>query len=156
MRVHLIVVGRLRAGPEQTLVDDYLSRFDKTGRALGLTLGGVTEVEDRKSNGPLGEAELLRKARPQGAITWVLDERGQQMTSPSFAKALAVQRDVGQRDLAIMIGGAEGLDPSLRSEAAKAVSFGTMVWPHMLARVMLAEQLYRAATILSGGPYHRE
>jgi len=155
MRVHLLAVGRLRGGPERALVDDYLSRFEKTGRGLGLTLGGVAEVEDRKSGGPEGEAHLLRKAMPEGAELWVLDERGRQMTSPDFADAMAQARDSGRRDLALMIGGADGLDPALRSEATRTISFGSMVWPHMLARVMLCEQLYRAATILSGGPYHR-
>jgi 23S rRNA (pseudouridine1915-N3)-methyltransferase len=155
MRVHLLAVGRLRGGPERALVDGYLSRFEKTGRGLGLTLGGVVEVEDRKSGGPEGEAQLLRKAIPEGAELWVLDERGQQMTSPDFADTMAQTRDTGRRDLALMIGGADGLAPALRSEATRAIAFGTMVWPHMLARVMLCEQLYRATTILSGGPYHR-
>lgn len=155
MRVHVVAVGRLRNGPERELVDDYLSRFDKTGRGLGLTSGGVAEVEDRRSGGPEAEADLLRRAVPDGAEIWVLDERGQQIASPDFARALADLRDRGRRDLALMIGGADGLSPALRSEAARAISFGPMVFPHMLARVMLCEQLYRAATILSGGPYHR-
>ena len=99
MRVHLLAVGRLRGGPERALVDDYLSRFEKTGRGLGLTLGGVAEVEDRKSGGPEGEAHLLRKAMPEGAELWVLDERGRQMTSPDFADAMAQARDSGRRDL---------------------------------------------------------
>ena len=155
MRVHLCAVGRLRAGPEQALIDDYLTRFDRTGRMLGLTSGGVTEVEDRKGGGMQAEADLLRRAVPRGAQLWVMDERGVQMTSPQFADHLAGLRDAGQGDLAICIGGADGLAPDFRAEAAMAISFGAMVWPHMLARVMLAEQLYRAASILSGGPYHR-
>jgi 23S rRNA (pseudouridine1915-N3)-methyltransferase len=155
MRVHVCAVGRLRAGPEQQMIDDYLTRFDRTGRALGLTSGGVTEVEDRKGGGMAAEADLLRRALPRGAALWVLDERGEALTSPHFAARLAAQRDAGQGDLAICIGGADGLAPALRAEAALAISLGRMVWPHMLVRVMLAEQLYRAATILSGGPYHR-
>jgi 23S rRNA (pseudouridine1915-N3)-methyltransferase len=155
VRVHVLAVGRLRTGPERDLVDDYLSRFEKTGRGLGLTLGGVIEVEDRKSGGKDGEAHLLRKAMPEGAALWALDERGRQMGSPDFAQALADERDTGRRDVVMMIGGADGLQPGLRSEADRLISFGAMVWPHMLARVMLSEQLYRAATILSGGPYHR-
>jgi 23S rRNA (pseudouridine1915-N3)-methyltransferase len=155
VKVHLCVVGRLRAGPERSLVDDYLTRFDRAGRSLGLTLGDVTEVEDRKSGSIAAEAALLRRAVPKGATLWVLDERGVQMTSPDFAARVAGVRDAGRGDLAICIGGAEGLDPDLRSGAALAISFGRLVWPHMLARVMLAEQLYRAASILSGSPYHR-
>ncbi len=156
MRIHVLAVGRLRNGPERALVDDYLSRFEKTGRNLGLTLGGVIEVEDRKSTGRAAEAQLLRKAMPEDAELWVLDERGRQLSSPDFAKAIAKNRDEGRRDLVLMIGGADGLDPTLRSEAKLSISFGAMVWPHMLARVMLSEQLYRAANILAGGPYHRE
>lgn len=155
MRVHICAVGRLRGGPEQDLVDDYLTRFDRTGRALGLGSGGVTEVEDRKGGGMAAEAELLRRAIPKGATHWVLDERGQMLSSPEFADRLAAARDAGQGDLAICIGGADGLARDLRDEAALAISFGHMVWPHMLARAMLAEQLYRAASILAGGPYHR-
>ena len=81
---------------------------------------------------------------PRGATLWVLDERGVQMTSPDFADRLAAARDAGRGDLAICIGGADGLDPPFRAEAALAISFGRMVWPHMLVRVMLAEQMYRA------------
>jgi 23S rRNA (pseudouridine1915-N3)-methyltransferase len=155
MRVHLCLVGRLKGGPEKSLVDDYLSRFDRGGRALGLSLGEVIEVEDRKGGGMAAEAELLRRALPRGATLWVLDERGAQLSSPDFAERLAGVRDAGRGDLALCIGGADGLDPALRAEAALAISLGRMVWPHMLARVMLAEQLYRAGQILSGTPYHR-
>ena len=155
MKVHICAVGRLRAGPEASLMDDYLSRFDKTGRGLGLTLGGVSEVEDRKGGGMAAEAQLLRKALPKSGELWVLDERGRQLTSPEFADHLAMLRDRGVGDLAICIGGADGLHPDLRQEANFALSFGKMVWPHMLARVMLTEQLYRAASILAGSPYHR-
>jgi 23S rRNA (pseudouridine1915-N3)-methyltransferase len=155
MKVHICAVGRLRPGPEAALIDDYLTRFDRTGRALGLTAGGVIEVDDRKGGGPQAEAALLRKALPKAGTLWVLDERGTVMTSPDFADRLAHTRDRGTGDLAICIGGADGLHPDLRSDADFALSFGKMVWPHMLARVMLAEQLYRAASILSGAPYHR-
>ncbi|MCT4685293.1 MAG: 23S rRNA (pseudouridine(1915)-N(3))-methyltransferase RlmH [Roseicyclus sp.] len=155
MRVHLCVVGRLRGGPEKDLVDDYLKRFDRSGRALGLTLGEVVEVEDRKGGGMAAEAELLRRALPRGAALWIMDERGAQLTSPEFAGRLGAARDAGQGDVALCIGGADGLDPALRAEAALAISLGRMVWPHMLVRVMLAEQLYRAGQILAGTPYHR-
>ena len=127
MRVTICAVGRLRKGPEKDLIDDYTTRFDRTGRALGL--------------GPLS---LI-----------ALDERGSLMGSPEFATALARFRDDGCSDLAFLIGGADGLAPELRARADLSLSFGPMVWPHMLARVMLAEQLYRAASILAGAPYHR-
>ncbi|MBY4894436.1 23S rRNA (pseudouridine(1915)-N(3))-methyltransferase RlmH [Rhodobacteraceae bacterium N5(2021)] len=154
MKVHLCVVGRLKKGPEKALLDDYLRRFDKTGRGLGLSLGQVVEVEDRKGGGMAAEAELIR-ARLPGAVFWVMDERGEIMTSPEFAERLGAQRDRGIGDLALVIGGADGIDPGLRADAGSAISFGKMVWPHMLARVMLSEQLYRAASILAGSPYHR-
>ena len=155
MRVSLCVVGRLRAGPERDLIDDYLTRFDRTGRALGLGPASVIEVEDKKGGGSAAEAALLRRAIPDGALLVTLDERGKVMTSPEFANKLAGWRDNSQRDLAFVIGGSDGIAPELRAEADFSLSFGKMVWPHMLARVMLCEQLYRAANILSGGPYHR-
>ena len=155
MRVHICAVGRLRSGPEKSLIDDYLTRFDRTGRALGLGPARVVEVEDKKNLGMSAEADLLRNALPKGALICTLDERGKLLSSPDFAGKMADWRDSGRQDLALIIGGADGIDPSLRAEADFSISFGKMVWPHMLVRVMLAEQIYRAATILSGSPYHR-
>lgn len=155
MRVQICAVGRLRAGPERALIDDYLMRFDRTGRALALGPAAVHEVEDKKGGGMAAEADLLARAVPDGAVLVVLDERGRMLTSPDFAQSLAGWRDQGRQDAAFVIGGADGIAPDLRARADLAMSFGAMVWPHMLVRVMLAEQLYRAATILSGGPYHR-
>jgi len=155
MRVHLCAVGRLRAGPERALVDDYLKRFDRTGRPLGLGPATEHEVEDKRGGGMAGEAALLERACPDGARRVVLDERGAVIDSPTFARRLADWRDEGVGDLALLIGGADGMAPDLRAGADLALSFGAMVWPHLLVRVMLAEQLYRAASILAGGPYHR-
>ncbi|WP_343080576.1 23S rRNA (pseudouridine(1915)-N(3))-methyltransferase RlmH [Ostreiculturibacter nitratireducens] len=155
MRLHICAVGRLRAGPERALVDDYLTRFDRTGRALGLGPAVVHEVEDKKGGGMAAEAELLSRAVPDGAVLAVLDERGKTLSSPDFAAELARWRDAGRGDAAFVIGGADGIHPSLRDRADFSLSFGKMVWPHMLVRVMLAEQLYRAASILAGTPYHR-
>lgn len=155
MRVQICAVGRLRAGPELALIDDYLARFDRTGRALSLGPAEMREVEDRKGGGMAAEAALLSRAIPDRAVVLALDERGRTMTSPDFADTLARHRDDGAQDLALLIGGADGLDPALRDRADLTLSFGRMVWPHMLARVMLSEQLYRAATILAGSPYHR-
>ncbi|WP_435165841.1 23S rRNA (pseudouridine(1915)-N(3))-methyltransferase RlmH [Falsirhodobacter sp. 1013] len=155
MRVHLCAVGRLRQGPERELVDDYTTRFDRTGRALSLGPLSVHEVEDRKNGGMEAEAELLARAVPSGALVCVMDERGRTLSSPDFADHLARWRDGGRQDVAFVIGGADGLAPAFRNRADFALSFGQMVWPHMLVRVMLTEQLYRAASILSGAPYHR-
>ena len=156
MRVHICAVGRLRSGPERDLLDDYLARFDRTGRALGLGPAAITEVEDRKGGGMGAEAELLDRAIPKGALTVALDERGKLLSSPDFADLLGRWRDEGRGDAAFVIGGADGIEPALRDRADFKLSFGKMVWPHMLARVMLAEQLYRAASILAGAPYHRQ
>jgi len=155
MRLHICAVGRMRAGPERTLLDDYIQRADRTGRALGLGPTTLHEVEDKKGGGPAPEAALLERALPQGAVRVALDERGRILSSPEFASKLSGWRDAGRGDLAFIIGGADGIDPGLCASADETVSFGTMVWPHMLARVMLAEQIYRATTILAGGPYHR-
>ncbi|AGT07486.1 23S rRNA (pseudouridine(1915)-N(3))-methyltransferase RlmH [Paracoccus aminophilus] len=155
MRLVLAAVGRLRKGPEATLISDYLDRFAKAGRSLGLPPVSVLEVEDKRGGGMATEAELLLRAIPDGAALIILDERGQMLTSPEFATRLGNWRDQA-RDVCLVIGGADGIDPSLRARADLAISFGKMVWPHMLVRVMVAEQLYRAATILSGSPYHRE
>ena len=155
MRVHICAVGRLRTGPERVLFDDYLPRFDRTGRAHALGPATLIEVEDKKGGGMSAEATLLDRVIPQGAVLAVLDERGKEITSPEFADTLAGWRDAGRSDLALVIGGADGIAPELRTRADFALSFGRMVWPHMLVRVMLAEQLYRAASILAGSPYHR-
>lgn len=156
LRVRIAAVGRLAArAPEAALIDDYLGRFAQAGRPLGLGPAEVAEVEDRKGGGKTAEAALLSRQLPEGAALIALDERGRLMSSPDFAAALARFRDDGRSDAVFLIGGADGLDPDLRDRADLALSFGAMVWPHMLARVMLAEQLYRAATILAGSPYHR-
>ncbi|MGH1330326.1 MAG: 23S rRNA (pseudouridine(1915)-N(3))-methyltransferase RlmH [Paracoccaceae bacterium] len=155
MRVSICAVGRLRAGPEHDLIEDYLTRFDRSGRALGLGPAKVLEVEAKKGGGMEAEAELLERAIPKGALIACLDERGRVMSSPEFANQIGDWRDAGRSDLALIIGGADGISPALRARADFKLSFGKMVWPHMLARVMLSEQLYRAASILAGSPYHR-
>lgn len=155
MRVTIVAVGRLRAGPEHEMIADYLQRFERTGRALSLGPARLVEVEDRKNLGMEAEAVLIERALPVGSLTVTLDERGQMLTSPEFAALLARWRDEGRQEAAFVIGGADGIAPALRARGDQSVSFGRMVWPHMLVRVMLAEQLYRAASILSGAPYHR-
>ena len=130
-------------------------RFNRTGKPLALGPMFEVEVEDKKGGGMAAEAELLARAVPAGAVLVTLDDRGKVLSSPDFAAQLARWRDGGRQDVAFVIGGADGIDPGLRAKADFSISFGQMVWPHMLVRVMLAEQLYRAATILSGGPYHR-
>ena len=153
MKLHLVAVGRLRKGPEKVLVDDYLDRFARTGRALGLPPINLVEL-DARGAGQGAEADLIARALPSGAAVAILDERGRQLTSPELARQIETWRDQA-RDVAFVIGGADGLTDELRARADLAISFGAVVWPHMLVRVMLAEQLYRAAAILAGAPYHR-
>ncbi|MCA0042027.1 23S rRNA (pseudouridine(1915)-N(3))-methyltransferase RlmH [Celeribacter litoreus] len=155
MRVQICAVGRLRGGPEAALISDYTTRFDRTGRALGLGPLTLSEVEDKKGGGMPAEAALLERAIPNGAVIVTMDERGQLLSSPEFADKLANWRDAGRSDVTFVIGGADGIDPSLRAKADFSISLGKMVWPHMLVRAMLTEQLYRAASILAGSPYHR-
>jgi 23S rRNA (pseudouridine1915-N3)-methyltransferase len=149
-------VGRLRGGPEADLIADWTRRFERTGRPLGLGALEITEIDDRKAGGPAGEAALLSRAIPDGAATCALDERGRQLASPDLAALLARWRDDGRGEAAFLIGGADGLDRRMCEGADVVLSLGRMVWPHRLARVMLTEQLYRAATILAGTPYHRD
>ncbi|MEO1308422.1 MAG: 23S rRNA (pseudouridine(1915)-N(3))-methyltransferase RlmH [Pseudomonadota bacterium] len=155
MQVHILAVGRLRPGPEHALVSDYLTRAQKAGRGLGFSGFDVIEVEERKGGGMAAEAALIRKSLPKGSIFVALDERGQKLSSPDLADRVATWRDDGQRAATFVIGGADGLDPSLRADADYSLSLGPMVWPHMLVRVMVAEQLYRSVSILAGSPYHR-
>lgn len=154
MRIDLIAVGRMRGTAEAGLVGEYLDRFGRSGRGLGLPAVNLVEVEDRKGGGMAAEARLIERALPPASCLVILDERGQMLASPEFARHLSGWRDTG-RDVAFVIGGADGIDPALRAKADLAISFGKMVWPHMLVRVMLSEQIYRAATILAGSPYHR-
>jgi 23S rRNA (pseudouridine1915-N3)-methyltransferase len=159
MRIGLFAVGRLKAGPEKDLAARYLDRFAKAGPAIGLEFSRVVEVQESRLPQAEGrkreEAAMLDKALPDGAVLILLDERGKALGSGEFAAMLGRFRDDGKRDLMIAIGGADGLDPDLVARADAQICFGRMTWPHQLVRIMAAEQLYRAVTILSGHPYHR-
>jgi 23S rRNA (pseudouridine1915-N3)-methyltransferase len=133
---------------------DYAERATASGRALGLAPVEILEVEARKP-GKAAEAETIL-ARAQGAQLIACDERGRAMASRDFAARLAALRDEGVRHLAFAIGGADGLDATVTGAAIQTLSFGPQTWPHALARTMLAEQVYRAVTILAGAPYHRD
>ena len=154
MKITLLAIGRLPRSPEAELVKLYADRATAAGRALGLGPVEVVEVEARKP-GKAAEAEALR---PHLADAHVIacDEHGSARTSRAFAQDVARLRDDGIRRLALVIGGADGLDPDLLAQAHARLAFGPQTWPHALARAMLAEQLYRAVTILSGSPYHRD
>lgn len=154
MRISLICVGKLGSAPEAALARDYAERATASGRALGLSPTEIVEVEARKP-GKSTEAEAIL-ARADGAQLIACDEHGRAMTSRDFAARLAALRDDGVRHVAFAIGGADGLDAAVTAAALQTLSFGPQTWPHALARVMLAEQVYRAVTILAGTPYHRD
>lgn len=154
MRIAIVAVGRLARGPEAELVSLYAERATAAGRALGLGPVEVVEVEARKS-GKAGEAEALRP-HLEDAHVIACDEHGKATASRAFAAEVARLRDDGVRRLVFVIGGADGLDPALIAQARGKLAFGPQTWPHALARAMLAEQVYRAVTILAGSPYHRD
>jgi 23S rRNA (pseudouridine1915-N3)-methyltransferase len=159
MKIGICAVGRMKAGPEKELADRYFDRFAKAGPSLGLEYSGLHEIAESRAAATgerrREEAARLRSGIPSGSVLVVLDERGKTVSSEAFASKLADWRDSGQKNCALLIGGPDGHDESLRDEASLLLSFGSMTWPHQLARIMLAEQLYRVATILSGHPYHR-
>lgn len=156
MRLAVAAIGRIKAGPERALADDYRERADAAGRALGL--GPVTEreIDPRRLNGPEAETAALLAAAPAGAKLAVMDERGRALPSRAFADTIALWRDSGARDAVFLIGGAEGMAQAARDRADLVLAFGPATWPHRLARVMLYEQIYRAFTILGGSAYHKE
>ena len=156
MRVTIAAVGRAAPGPERDLVERYRSRAAASGRGIALSPIEIVEIDERKARSSAEQSAGLLSRVPDGAIAIALDERGQPCSSPDFAKKLAMWRDQGRADAVFLIGGADGHDDSLRARADLLLGFGKMVWPHLLARVMLAEQIYRAVSILTGKPYHRE
>ncbi|MCO6391151.1 23S rRNA (pseudouridine(1915)-N(3))-methyltransferase RlmH [Aliihoeflea aestuarii] len=159
MRLSIHAVGRMKAGPERDLVARYLDRLAKAGPAVGLEFGGVTEIAESQARSAeqrmREEAQKLESAAGDSALV-LLDERGRNLTSRAFAEYISKHADSGTRGLVVAIGGADGHDPALRAKADLVLSFGALTWPHQLVRVLLAEQLYRAATILSNHPYHRD
>lgn len=159
MRFILATVGRLKDGAERELYERYRDRFDAQGRALSLGPLQLTELpESRAQSAALrkaDEAQRLLRAAADADVRVVLHETGKAMSSDAFAKWLAARRDAGSKALALMIGGPDGHGPDVLAGATLQLSLGPMTLPHGLARVVLAEQLYRAATILAGHPYHR-
>ncbi|KQN73793.1 23S rRNA (pseudouridine(1915)-N(3))-methyltransferase RlmH [Devosia sp. Leaf64] len=158
MRIAIAAVGRMKSGPERELVSRYLDRAVASGKPLALTEFDVSELNESRAGSAASrkseEAKGLRAALPDGILV-TLDERGKSIGSEAFANLLARWRDEGRPAVSFVIGGADGIDPDFVRSAEMSLSFSPMVWPHQLVRIMLAEQLYRATTILSGHPYHR-
>ncbi len=151
MEIAFVAIGRLKRGPIAELIADYV------GRLPWPVLIHEIDAVDRKNAAETAraEGERLRKHLPKAGRVVALDSGGRQLTSEAFAKQLGAWRDGGTASVAFVIGGAEGLDRRLIDEADMVLSLGALTWPHLLVRAMLAEQLFRAASLLSGHPYHR-
>ena len=154
MRIDLTAIGRLGRSPEAALALDYAERASASGRALGVGPVALVEVESRKP-GKEAEGDALTPHLAPGHVI-ACDERGRALTSRGFAERIARLRDDGVRRLVFVVGGADGLAPAVLERAHERLAFGPQTWPHALVRVMLAEQVYRAVTILAGSPYHRD
>lgn len=159
MRLQVIAVGRLKDGPERALAERYARRFDELARKLGFRGLSLHELPESRASDAAGriaaEAAAIAALIPDKATIVALDERGKNFESTAFATQLGRWRDDGHPAAVFLIGGADGLSPDLRRKATLTMAFGAATWPHQMVRVMLFEQLYRAATILSGHPYHR-
>ena len=159
MRLLIIAVGRLRQGPERELAERYRERFDDIGRKLGfrgLEIQEIAESRARDAGSRITEeAAAISAAIPPKSALVALDERGDNIDSGAFARHLSRWRDDQIANIIFAIGGADGLSPELQRMAQLRMAFGSATWPHQMVRVMLLEQIYRAATILAGHPYHR-
>ena len=159
MRLVVISIGRLKQGPERELSERYRERFDDMGRKLGFRGLDIHEIPESRARDPATrmteEAAAISAATPQKSVLVAMDERGENLDSASFARHLGRWRDEQVANTIFAIGGADGLSPDLRRKAKLRMAFGAATWPHQMVRVMLLEQVYRAATILAGHPYHR-
>lgn len=151
MDIIIAAVGRGRRAPEQVLFETYMKRLPWAWQLVEIPVSKAATSARRKAE----EAQKLRHAVANCEICMALDETGKNIPSQSFAILLQEQRDLGIRKIGFLIGGPDGHDDSARQVCQRTLSFGTMTWPHMLARAMLAEQLFRAYTIVSNHPYHR-
>jgi 23S rRNA (pseudouridine1915-N3)-methyltransferase len=159
MRLLVVSIGRLKQGPERELAERYRERFEDIGRKLGFRGLEIHEISESRARDAATriaeEAAAISAAIPEKAVLVALDERGKSIDSVTFARELGRWRDDGIADTIFTIGGADGLSPDLQRRANLRIAFGSATWPHQMVRVMLLEQIYRAATILSGHPYHR-
>jgi 23S rRNA (pseudouridine1915-N3)-methyltransferase len=159
MRLIVVSIGRLKQGPERELAERYRERFDDIGRKLGFRGLDIHEIPESRARDAATrmaeEAAAISSAIPDKSVLVVLDERGDNLASEGFARHLGRWRDEAIGNTIFAIGGADGLSPELRGKAKLRIAFGSATWPHQMVRVMLLEQIYRAATILAGHPYHR-
>jgi len=159
VKLLLVGVGRLKSGPERELVSRYAERCSASGRNIGFSSFDMREIDESRARRPedrkAEEAAAIEALLPAQARKICLDERGKPMSSEDFAKKLGDWRDAGAGACVMIIGGPDGLDPSLRQKADLVLAFGAMTWPHQIVRALAAEQIFRAMTILAGHPYHR-
>jgi 23S rRNA (pseudouridine1915-N3)-methyltransferase len=159
MRLTVLAVGHARGTSEGALCEDFVHRALSMGRNMGFPAVAVEEVAVSKAREVKArmaeEAGRLSARVPPGAHIVLLDARGKGMTSEDFAEMLGALRDAATKDLCFVIGGPDGLAPLEGKHAGRSLAFGPQTWPHLLVRAMLAEQIYRAMTILAGHPYHR-
>jgi 23S rRNA (pseudouridine1915-N3)-methyltransferase len=159
VRLLIAAVGKLKRGAEQELCAQYLTRAETLGRSLGLSPIAALELTESKAAEAgarkAAEAEALFSKIPETYLPVCLDPRGKARSSEAFAALLAQRRDEGAPGMAFLIGGPDGLGAEVVEKAADVLSLSPMTLPHGLARIVLAEQLYRAVTILAGHPYHR-
>lgn len=156
MKLRITAMGRLRSGPERDMLDDYIERCSATGRAIGLGPLEETQIDNRSLNSKTAESRALEDSLPQNCRLVLLDERGKALSSRQLAEKMGHWRDDGARETVFCIGGADGHDHSVLPKPDLMLAFGPAVWPHKLVRIMLAEQIYRATSILAGTPYHRD
>jgi 23S rRNA (pseudouridine1915-N3)-methyltransferase len=149
----------LKQGPERDLAERYRKRAADAGRGTGLQAIDIVEIKESRADDAarrmLEESIAIANVIPDGAVTVILDERGENMTSASFAGRLQGWRAENKPAVVFVVGGPDGVAAALRQKSGLRLAFGAATWPHQLARIMLLEQLYRAVTILSGHPYHR-
>jgi 23S rRNA (pseudouridine1915-N3)-methyltransferase len=159
MRVVVIAIGRLKQGPERELAERYRERFDDIGRKLGFRGLEIHEIAESRARDTATrmaeEAAAISALIPEKYLLVALDEHGENVDSAAFARHLGRWRDQSVANTIFTIGGADGLSPDLQRKAKLRIAFGSATWPHQMVRVMLLEQIYRAATILAGHPYHR-
>jgi 23S rRNA (pseudouridine1915-N3)-methyltransferase len=159
MRIVVAAVGRLKQGPERDLSERYRKRAADAGRGVGFRGVEIIEIRESKAREAdkrmIEESIALANVIPEGAVTVVLDERGESLDSVGLTDRIKRWRDAGRPAAVFVIGGADGLGGSLRDRADLRLAFGAATWPHQLVRIMLLEQVYRAATLLAGHPYHR-
>ena len=155
MQISIIAVGKIGNSIEAELVNRYVNRFNNLCKLMGLNLLQIIEVDDKKYKTKTQQAKKILGFIKEKSNVVIFDSKGKSVSSEYFTKYLINRRDTGVKKQVFVIGGAFGLCSSLNKEADDIFSLGKMIWPHILARVMITEQIYRSASIILGNPYHK-